>query len=318
MKPFALSVVDVGAQLACHTPFCFEPSRIRWFCSHAARARRSLTCARLAESTLLVTGLARNCAATLPKHIRLIERLHGCFRRLAVHVVENDSTDITKEVLAQWRARSPHVTIDSRNLGLLAGKGGFSAERIDRMTASRNRYLDFLAGMPWIPDYVLVLDFDVFHVAWSGLLDAFNDIDRWDVLCANGLSYRHGGSFSAFRGFVCYDTYALRTVAEGATVQTVAQLNRNRDAFAGLCAGDAPVEVSSAFGGAALYRSAALRAGRYRVLPNVDPAIPVLCEHVALHRELAAAGYGRVALHPSMLVTHGSPWRFLHPRHKGK
>lgn len=102
---------------------------------------------------------------------------------------------------------------------------GLSHQRISRMASCRNRYLEYLRMLQPCPDYVLVIDWDVFFVQWTGLLDALHDLDDWDALLSNGLSYRRGGMFRALRGYACYDSYALRSIARLKHPQTPEEMS---------------------------------------------------------------------------------------------
>jgi hypothetical protein len=299
------------------SPFWFEPTRLRWFFSAAAATRRQVALRRLADKRIFITGLARNCARRLPTHIAFIERLRSLFAESRVFIVENDSTDQTKAILEAWQAASAGVECELRDTGAASGAtNGLSVERIGRMASCRNRYLDYLRRLAPQPDFVLLLDFDAVFVQWAGLVDALHDLGDWDALLANGLSFRRGGFLKAWRGYACYDYFALRPADRLRSVQTPEEMSAVRRDYSSLRAGQPPQRVASAFGGAGLYQAQALRSLRYEARLNANPEIPVLCEHVGLHQDMHTTGHARIALHPSLLVAHSSPWEALRGRRR--
>jgi hypothetical protein len=158
-------------------------------------------------------------------------------------------------------------------------------------------------------DLVVVADFDgvntricaqSVHSCWMGA--------DWDVCAANQL-----GPY--------YDVWALRhplwspndcwQQASFLRARGVSSFRAQRVAVYGrmirLPSSAGWIEVDSAFGGLALYRRPCLEAVRY---VGLDSAGEQVCEHVALHQQIRAAG-GRIVINPALinadLVEHAVP-----------
>ena len=74
------------------------------YCSESTRRH-------MASSSLAICGLARDCAATLPQNKALIEKLRTFFGSSMVVIVENDSSDQTRQQLDGWASECNDVFI---------------------------------------------------------------------------------------------------------------------------------------------------------------------------------------------------------------
>lgn len=263
-------------------------------------------------SNLAIIGAARDCAAGLKQLRPQIEALRRQFKNSFVAIYENGSVDATKSLLSAWQKESAHIFLQMEAARENRATPSFCAERIQRMAKCRNLALDLMQQAAQStgqqPDYVLVVDWDLRSLPPEGVLTALGDSPAWDVLTANGVAYRGRGYRRVLRGHVFFDTYALRALDQCAMPQTEAEILANRERFAGLRPGQAPVAVHSGFGGVALYSRKRLGAHRYEVQPNADPMIQVLCEHVALHNRMRQDGPLAVGIHPALLAFYENPW----------
>ena len=265
---------------------------------------------------LWVVGCAQSCAADLPAVLANLERLRGLFRSSRLLVLENDSSDDTREILARHGQADP-------GLQALAFTG--LNERIPvktlRLAHLRN------GAMAWLRQegafaqeaLVLVLDLDAVNAApWD--LERYREVLEWfwqkpkaAAVFANQL-----GPY--------YDLWALRhpqlcpddiwecmlaaklaqpALDDAALLEQV--ITPRRLHFEPSLA---PFKVESAFGGLGFYKTQWLAANplpyvgdvtRWLELQGRPQLIRWQCaEHVSFHAGLRAAG-GSLWLHPGLL-----------------
>jgi len=245
----------------------------------------------MSRQSVLICGLAQNCARRLPGMFSQLEALGNLFGKYNVVVVENDSTDGTAIVLENWVERNPRVsiirfcylksptqpTVQPRN-----SPTWFSANRIQRICFARNIYLDQVSAHQ--PDFVVVVDMDLLAISLDGISGSFSAPERWQAVASNGLRYTLR---SPFRRSVYWDTYAYEPeVGFSGGTQSVAEVRKSQiELERQMRAGDW-CATRSAFGGLCVYRAKLLKEVEYSVLPNDNREIPWLCEHVGLHRAI--------------------------------
>ena len=248
---------------------------------------------QMADSRVIITGLARNVGAILPLTIRRIENLARCFADARVVVYENDSSDNTRLLLARWAAGNRRVEAISEVLDDPVNPASRCLDRAGRMAFYRGRCQERILEQGGRFDAVIIIDFDVqggFSI--DGIASSFG-WPGWDFVGSNGLICRRDGlQMNALRQ---YDTWALR-FDEALTPLSTA-------AAGGIVyeRGTPLVPLTSCFGGLGIYSMDAYRAGSY----SGDDL-----EHANFHRSLIAAGHDRLFLNPSQLVVYGRRHRF--------
>jgi hypothetical protein len=250
--------------------------------------------AAMAESSVVIAGLARNIGRILPAAIERTRRLCSLFADARVIVFENDSHDDTKRQLGRWATSDERVVAVSEDTSDPPSQGIRCLERARRMARYRTRCQQLVLEHHPGFGFVIVVDFDA-EGGWStdGIANTFGHA-AWDFVGANGLIYRRSGlDVNALRH---YDSWALRFDSRRSPLRTVeaARLDYRR--------GDPLVPVTSCFGGLGIYTTQAFAAGRY---DSCD------MEHVGFHASMAAAGFSRMFLNPSQIVVHGRRHRTL-------
>lgn len=256
------------------------------------------------SSSACICFLIRNGADFLRRNIADLQTIQDSFRSCEIVAVENDSIDDTAEVLQCWRDSRQGIRILSEKISQTDNFSGarpgvmpsYSAFRIGRMAAYRNKFLEYVESAPVPADYLLVLDIDVHGIPLASVVSAFGQEVEWDAMTGNMLCF-HGLA----HGYIYYDGYALSPLGSGQP-HSYRRMLENMARFSGLRPGMPPIRVESAFNGLAVYRMSALRGCRYEVLPNADPQVEVLCEHTALHRQMAAKGHDRIYVNPGQLL----------------
>lgn len=239
-------------------------------------------------SSVVFAACARNCGPVLRANLWRLEQIAKEFREWSAVVVENDSTDGTKQLLAEWSAAHASTAVLTRDNGR-PHLHGFEHERMQALAEYRNAYLEWIRKHAPHTDYVVVLDLDV----WGGYSGVTNGIGWLDVGKAGGMA-----SVSAFQArmhghdlhWLHYDQFAFRWLG---------WQRRMEPWFHSWLppAGARPIGVCSAFGGLAVYHWSAIRDAAYAA-PGGD------CEHVGLHRSMN----GTMHLNPSQrVIVHWEP-----------
>lgn len=247
---------------------------------------------------VVFVGMARQIGDILPLTIERLERLGSRFAEWQAVVVENDSTDETKDVLRAWALRRPEqVLVDCRDLGR-EHLHLFEPERVARYAEYRNRYKDLAREFAPDADFVIALDLD----PWGGWSD--DGVMHSVAMLGDRATAAGMASTSLYRaktdgGALCwghYDLWALRLYGTRPRFEPWQPLWLPPP-------GAAPIRLVSAFGGLMTYKAKAFHQGGY---VSIDGDI----EHVGFHRSLRALGWD-IYLNPAsrtlMHWLHGIP-----------
>jgi len=257
---------------------------------------------------IAICSLVRDCDKNLEKNIPIVNTLVSNFKDSQIIVFENDSADDTKAILEEWSNQSTNVFVECENFGArtipekshVGENRYFSRYRISKMIEYRNRYLDKLESLNFVPDYVLIVDLDVSKIQLEGIFHSFGLHEKWDVITANGYSL----SPRLKRRY--HDSYALVEEGNEAIPQTENSLKSVSKRLGSLHENEAIIPVYSAYGGLAIYRYAAVRNLRYRLIENKDRRVEVRCEHFSLCHDIRKNGYDRIFINPAMLLKYQS------------
>ena len=245
------------------------------------------------EKSLLIAGLARNCAKSLHAEIKNLREAFSEAAHIGWIIVESDSDDQTPAVLAQLTLEIPHFTLLS--LGKVADKIPLRAPRI---AYCRNQYLHYLDQNRDRYDFLVVADLDGINDGLSArAVNSCGTRNDWDVCTANqngpyydiwALRHEDWSPNDCWRQFNFYRAhgYAHERALQSAVYSRMVRIDSN----------EAWIPVESAFGGLGIYNVDILKDARYAGLSADGQEI---CEHVALHEYLRAKG-ARIFINPNL------------------
>lgn len=242
------------------------------------------------EISMNIVGVVRNGGLALAETLVKVEQLITQVERHLVVIATNDNTDQTDQVLSDFAGRNSDVQI-VRLDGLVTQ----FPERFDRITAARNAVLEVTEDSGVENTLTLMLDLDgpSAHLNLDAILNAAQrQSPEWDAVFAN--------SKPAY-----YDLYALR--CQGWCEEDVWQhVNRAKEPMFkkrrwwrallsktvyskqyNIPSNGMLIPVESAFAGAGLYKTDALKGLRYACR---DENGGYICEHVLFHKEMRARG----------------------------
>ncbi len=265
----------------------------------------------LANSSIAICGLARNCAYKLSANIKFIDELRTCFKFLQVVVVENNSHDNTRAILDNWSVSYSNLVIldgESRLADSISDNNVnpyYSYKRISYLASLRNQYLNHIKSDGHAYDYILVLDFDVDKISLPGVLNSFEQRDNWDVACA------YGYSISPRLQERIHDTYAMVLFGEENNPQQERPIKQlQQDVRLNKISGSL-LRVYSAFGGLSIYKAGLLEGINYQALKNNDPRVEVRCEHFSICHQLQQRELTRVMINPQMHLRYEKFWETI-------
>ena len=275
-------------EILAHSPDLMAPVENEWLqeFEHATLLGRQTA----AQSSVVFVGMARSIESVLPFSIERIQEMGKLFRSWHAVVVENDSTDATKDILHAWQAADPaRVRVSCTDYGR-PHLHGWEAERVERYAQYRNEGRTMAQEIAPDANYVIVLDLD----AWGGYSQdgVLNSIYWLETILTAGAM----ASVSLFQIqdqlgtlHTChYDQFAFRWES---------WTHRIREWFTRWIPpiGSPPMLVKSAFGGLCVYKAAPFFASHY-FSHQGD------IEHAGLHKSLKANGY-EVFLNSASRVT---------------
>lgn len=272
---------------------------------------------------IIIVGITRDNDIDFPYMVRHIEHIGASFKDYRVVMIENDSTDGTKENLELWKLDNPKVEL------LLQDFDNEKRPNHQFLADIRNEYLNFIEKKEYEGfDVLMVLDMDMRNgVDIRGIEDSFSKINQWDAVCSNGVLSEKMHMYDAFAfrddefpwapyqwENICKDQNRSDEWAEKCKK---GMLNFNGD-FSDLKgmwlekdklywklivpqiqkiypANHPLTPVQSCFGGMAIYKIDFIKGCTYNSIDND-------CEHVPFHQCIRDKNNARMIMNPNQLI----------------
>lgn len=258
---------------------------------------------RTSQSSIVIAGLIRNGAFHINKLKERCERIASFFKEYKIVILENNSTDGTREFLLQWAQEDQNVTIlckdsfavnlkecditylfpKSENLG-----GSPLPARIQKMAFLRNVYLQHVKHYYSKYDYFCVMDMDLNGDMYSdGFLQTvhlLNQNKNIDAIACNGLLLRTDSD-----QYYYYDSFAHIEKTDSYIFENQTSKNNHDQYVHSLITLRYTTSmkidtVRSAFGGIVLYKMNKIQDAFYDFSPNF-----LSCEHSFFHKKISMA-----------------------------
>lgn len=248
------------------------------------------------DQKFLVGGIARNCGKTIKDDVLYLQNALVNYPHKQWLIIESDSDDNTIEVLRELESLVENFRFIS--LGTMRNR---IPDRTKRIAYCRNKYMEEFDSDPEYQnsDFTIIADFDGMNSCITDkAIDSCWTRDDWDVATAN-----QWGPY--------YDIFALRHPLWSPNNCWEAQVFL---ASMGLSEDESKsvavysrmlqipeegewIEVDSAFGGLAIYKTEAIKGLRY---VGADSHGNEMCEHVNFHKLIKDRG-GRIFINPRLI-----------------
>ena len=265
-------------------------------CSQINQTRIEVGRKHFAQSRVIICGMIRDRDAHTPRLQQQLDQITPLFADYAIVIVENDSTDRTRETLIKWAKKDSRVHLLGCNdtnqpchLSLPATERQFipKQSRIEKMVRLRNIYMDYIdKHQPFDHfDYVIVEDFDLTTSTFiNGLYSSafhFTEDANIDAICSNGILQRQlVDKWLAYESY--FDPYAHKDQQNEHWSMTYNDLWSTL--FRRYSCDQDLLRVKSCFSGRTIYRYQQIRDKRYRTY--IDEYQQVVCEHVGFHETI--------------------------------
>ena len=258
------------------------------------------------KKKVAIGALARNCEKNLPDNIRRIEELREHFSESSVFVYENNSTDLTKEILRDWHGKSKDVNILIEDIDETIYKSmtnvgkqysGSTKVRIQKMCDCRNKLLQLIFGKGEY-DLIIFVDIDVAWFSVTGVVSAIeNAPEGWNGLFSNCyVSYKCDNNTQIKPRH--YDTFAYLDKGRLIKELNVDSINSRKRLSMGSkifkrINKEGYFKCESAFGGIGIYRAACIKDLAYEIYePKAwDNSDVSLCEHIYFNSKIEGGKY---------------------------
>lgn len=164
---------------------------------------------------VIICAIVKNDEKYLYRSMQLCIETGKMFDNYKIIIYENNSTDNTKDILADY-STDPNVVIISEDIPYDVIKqrsstwaytkvtGSDHPCRIEQISNARNKVVNEFQKTEYSEyKYIIWIDIDVEHWSLDGIADSFNKRDEWDAVFANGLC-----------GNKYYDIFAYRNLHE--------------------------------------------------------------------------------------------------------
>ena len=258
------------------------------------------------DKKIIFCGLIRDAGYELKTNIPTIETIASYFFDYRIVIVENNSTDNTKEIVESWAATNKKVTaiINDFNESKYAAiplEGEYaqypsnSNRRLSKFIDYRNIYCDYVENkLNFDSDYYTVIDFDLRRIDVKGFITSFGSYVDWDAVTANGYSY----SAKLKRRY--HDTYPL--LESWSQKDSIKKIELYRNVYEPLRPGMPFIRVASAYDGVAIFKTEIRKSIRYKIMFNNYGGVEVYCDHVSIFKQLAEKGFDKIYINPNMVV----------------
>lgn len=241
-------------------------------------------------------ALAKDCAATVPRFLELLETLRRDGVSVAAFVGENGSRDETRLLLQRAEARGQIILVPTP---FMAGE----PERLRRMALGRERLKGELEASGVEPRFVCVLDIDNVIIrppSVSALLAAASKLDRHGIFGVSATSRPHYYDLLAFQDeHRSFETLLDDLAKSRVNIFRYYRFFRSRIyPHQRALTDDREITCLSSFNGLCLYRADSYRLGSYLQAGSSTS----ICEHLVFNRRLVGLTGGAMLIDPGLVL----------------
>jgi hypothetical protein len=265
------------------------------------------TASYMRSRSIVVCGCTKNSGKYISDNLTRLYGIGDLFSDFHMVVYENDSSDTTTTVLADFK--NTHANFHYITETGVVPTDPTKQHRPQIIAHGRNTLLRYLETTDRAFDYTIMVDLDSviseFVPSQMGSLFA-HPTELWDGLTANCRDRYYDIWALRISKEVWSDVIHAPLWREPIPYDCWVEANRARDSRKFVRDNQIAIPdtslrlipVESSFGGFAVYRSAAIRGCRYSAI--VDGVLT--CEHVAFHRDMRTRNAAKLAICPGFVV----------------
>lgn len=265
------------------------------------------------QCSVVITGLARDSKDRLKHSLPVMKRVAKYFKNYKILIVENDSTDETREILLSENEKDPNIIIlgcgenqkvcDMRLKRTVGHE--ITSNRIQKMSKIRNIYVDYIKNNFSNYDFMMVFDFDIVGKIYKdGLKDSFAHFYKnrnINGITANGVRNvsnnisRYYDTFAIFSEFSpsCFNDAKEKKLDEEIMLEKEYVPSKIKDAFSfrpeyGL------IKVKSAFAGLGIYR--------IDKIIDKDASYDLWCDKITCEHTALSESLGEIYINSKMVL----------------
>ena len=251
------------------------------------------------KSKVVFCGLLRDSEKNISTLFRKIKLMGKYFYDYKVVIVENDSSDQTRNLLLEKTKNDDRyvilgcgINVEKCNLPYPKTEGhSVNYRRIEKMCKLRNIYLDYVKSNLQDFNYVFVWDMDIYGSIYiDGIFHSLSYFDKnFDIDCICAYGIYHWGLFTLY-----YDTYAHIDLNQDFHIKDKLWWDIIHGLKIRYKRGDPLLKVKSCFSGFSIYRLSSLMKTDATYEMSKDDRLE--CEHTGLCKYLK-----NVYMNPSMI-----------------
>jgi hypothetical protein len=241
-------------------------------------------------NNIIITGICRNVEPHLLRVIPLIDELKLQFDNYKIIIVENDSTDNTRQILDNWAYEDDNI--------ILRCFDNLSKDRMTIIPFCRNIYIEEIKKLNMNSDknfypYTFIFDMDDIMTTVKNIKSCIHRMQQ-NLQIGSLCCMRKNNYWDIFSlrdeicNYDCWDKVRWSLTNEKLTWNDAVEKYVNTHVYRLNNKTSQLYEVNAAFGGAALYRTDLLIQCKYiGYLPNGKD----ICEHISVCNDIRNLGY---------------------------
>jgi hypothetical protein len=125
------------------------------------------------DKKICVVGIARDVGSSIDNAVQKVLRLQSLCDNLELLIIENDSSDDTKNKLEKLKDTNNNFNYISKDFNLQKFGTVKNKERTIALANHRNTYIEYLNNSNKKYDYIIVCDWDFIDFNIDGLMNTF-------------------------------------------------------------------------------------------------------------------------------------------------
>ena len=261
---------------------------------------------------IVLATTTRNPGKRFFKSIEKVLKIGKEFKSHHIVIVESDSKKNQTKIFDKYKR---NINIEIIQLGNLTEKLEYGHLRTERISFSRNTYIDFILNHKYLKDFDYLLSFDSDGVnsllSYQKIKQALNLKIDWSAQFSNQLIYYYDIFALRSKGWV-EENYKIerdRYLAKGLGPKTAIRKSLS-EKIIHINKENNPILVESAFGGLGIYKINRINKAKYVGQINGKS----ICEHIIFNKKISDKYPNTLFINPKLISGFGFPEHTIGPK----